>query len=139
MSDASVIETIIESSRRIAVVGLSDKPDRPSHGIAGILVDAGFEVIPVNPNVSEVLGRSAVATLEEIGDPVDIVDVFRRSEHAPDIVRAAIGAGARAVWLQLGVRSEEARRLATDAGLLYVEDECLGVHVDRARHRHDES
>ena len=137
MSDSSVIETIIGSCRRVAVVGLSDKPDRPSNGVASLLLDAGFEVVPVNPNVTEVFGIPAAPSLAEVEGPVDVVDVFRRPEHAPQIVRDAIAVGARAVWLQLGLHSEEARRLANDAGLLYVEDECLGVHVGRARHRHE--
>ena len=137
MSDSSVIETIIGSCRRIAVVGLSDKPDRASNGVASLLLDAGFEVIPVNPNVTEVFGLPAAPSLAEVEGPVDLVDVFRRPEHAPQVVRDAIAVGARAVWLQLGLRSEEARRIANDAGLLYVEDECLGVHVDLARHRHE--
>ena len=131
------IATVLEDTRRIAVVGASANPARPSHRVVRTLIDAGYEVIPVNPRYDEVLGRPAVDRLAEIEGPIDLVDVFRRSEQLPGVVREAIAVGARAVWLQLGLRSEEARRLATDAGLRYVEDAGLGVEVDAARHRHD--
>lgn len=132
----SEIELVLEETRRIAVVGASDKPYRSSNGVFGVLVEAGYEVIPVNPNVAEVHGVPAVPTLADIDGPVDLVDVFRRIEHVPEVAREAVAIGARSLWLQVGLRSDEARRIATDGGLRYVEDECLGVLVDRTRHAH---
>lgn len=133
------ITAILASARRIAVVGASDDPSRPSHGVMRSLIDAGFDVTPVTPKYASVHGIPAVATLEEMEGPIDLVDVFRRPEHAPDVVRQAVHAGARGVWLQQGIRSGEARRLAADAGLWYVEDECLAVVVRREQHRCEES
>jgi uncharacterized protein len=129
-------ERIVDTCRRIAVVGASSDPRRPSHGVVSVLLDAGFEVVPVNPNVAAVRGIPAVPSLTEVPGRIDLVDVFRRAEHAPAIAREAVAVGAQALWLQLGVRSEEARRIATDGGLRYVEDACLAVAVDSARHQH---
>lgn len=134
----SEIDVVIEDARRIAVVGASPDPTRPSNGVMRVLLEAGFDVVPVNPNAEQVCGIDAVDRLAEVSGPIDIVDVFRRSEHAPGIAREAVAAGARALWLQVGVRSDEAQRIATDGGLRYVEDACLGVAVDRARHAHTE-
>jgi predicted CoA-binding protein len=106
-------------------VGLSPKPFRASHGVAEYLQSAGYRIIPVNPNVSEVLGEKAYAQLEEIPEKVDIVDVFRRSEAVPEIVDAAIHIGARAVWMQEGVSHEAAAAKARRAGLLVVMDTCI--------------
>ena len=131
------IAAVLEDTRRIAVVGASADPARPSHHVMRTLIDAGFEVIPVNPRYEEVHGLPAVDRLSDIEGPIDLVDVFRRSEVAPDVVREAVAVGARAVWLQLGLRSEEASRIATDAGLRYVEDACLALEVDAVRHRHE--
>jgi uncharacterized protein len=130
------IEAVIEATRRIAMVGASPNPTRPSNGVCRVLLDAGYEVIPVNPNADEVCGVAAVDHLSDIEGPIDLVDVFRRVEHAPGIARDAVAVGARALWLQVGLRSAEARRIATDGGLRYVEDACLGVVVDRTRHAH---
>src|SRR5437899_3254715 len=101
-SDAQLGE-ILTSARSIAVVGASSKIDRPSHGIMRILIAAGFRVIPVTPNEASVLGRKAYASLEEITEPVDIVDVFRRAEEAPAIAEQAVKIGAKVLWLQLGI------------------------------------
>lgn len=128
-----VIRTILGRSRRIAVVGASPDPSRPSHGVVTRLVRAGFEVVPVNPNTPQVQGLPTVPSLAEVAGQVDLVDVFRRPEHAPDLVRQAVEVEAGAVWLQLGVVSPEAARLAAEAGLPYVEDACLAVEVDRHR------
>ena len=135
--DDDTIAGILAETRRIAVVGASANPSRPSHRVMKSLLDAGYEVVPVNPNAATVHGIEALDSLDDLTEPVDLVDVFRRAEAAPDVARAAARIGARALWLQQGLRSEEARRLATDAGLRYVEDQCLAVVVDRARHRHD--
>jgi uncharacterized protein len=124
------IRSILATARRIAVVGASDHPYRPSHGVVRRLLVLGYEVVPVNPNVTEVLGVRAVPSLEEIDGPIDLVDVFRRSEHTPEVVERAIEVGASAVWLQSGVRSDAARALAEEAGLRYVEDACLAVEAE---------
>jgi uncharacterized protein len=121
------LTALLADARRIAVVGLSSKPHRPSHEVARHLIDRGYEITPVNPNEREVLGRPAVASLRDLERPVDIVDVFRRPEHAPGIAADAVAIGAGLLWLQSGVTSAEARRIAADAGLAYVEDQCLGV------------
>jgi uncharacterized protein len=118
---------ILADSRTIALVGASPKPWRPSHGVMRYLLGAGYRVIPVRPGVDEVLGVACVASLAEIDEPIDLVDVFRRSEHTPDVAREAVDAGARALWLQLGVVSDEARRIAADGRLDYVEDLCTAV------------
>ncbi|MEX2503985.1 MAG: CoA-binding protein [Egicoccus sp.] len=129
MADDDVIAGLLASTRRIAVVGASDDPNRPSHGVMTRVLQAGFEVVPVNPNATTVLGIPAVASLAEIDGPVDLVDVFRRVEHTPGVVREAAAIGAPAVWLQSGLRSAEARRLADEAEMTYVEDRCLAVEV----------
>ena len=131
----SDIAAILERTRRIAVVGASDDPRRPSYGVVGRLITAGYEVIPVNPNLASVHGIPAFAHLEEVEGPIDLVDVFRRAEYAPQIARDAVAVGAGAVWLQQGVRSREARTIAADGGLGYVEDACLAVEVVLGRHR----
>jgi uncharacterized protein len=126
------IEQILRESSRIAVVGVSTNPAKAAYSIPATLQSAGFNIIPVNPTAEEVLGQPAKATLDEIEEPVDVVQVFRPSEEAPDIARAAARIGAHVVWLQLGLHSEEARRIATEAGMDYVEDRCMGV--ERARY-----
>lgn len=129
MRDDGLIENLLATTRRIAVVGASDHPNRPSYGVVARVLQAGFEVVPVNPNATTVHGIPAVASLADIDGPVDLVDVFRRIEHVPDVVREAAAIGAPAVWLQSGLRSPEARRLADEAGMTYVEDRCLAVEV----------
>ncbi|MEX1162391.1 MAG: CoA-binding protein [Nitriliruptor sp.] len=128
----AVIRSVLSESRRIAVVGASQDPGRPSHGVIRRLLDMGYAIVPVNPNASRIHGLDVHPSLEDVGGPVDIVDVFRRSEHAPEVATAAVAAGAKALWLQQGVRSDEARAIAEDAGLLYVEDACLAVEAERA-------
>jgi uncharacterized protein len=121
-------EDILRESRTIALVGASPNPDKPSHGVMRYLLSQGYRVIPVRPlDCDEVLGIPCVATLAEIDGPIDLVDVFRRPEHTPQHAREAVDAGAAALWLQLGIRSEEARRIATEGGLDYVEDLCTAV------------
>lgn len=118
-------DKILRSARTIAVVGLSANPRRPSHGVARYLQRAGYRIIPVNPNVSEVLGERAYATLSELPGPVDVVEVFRRSEYAGAIVDEAIAIGAGAVWLQDGVVDDAAAQRARAAGLDVVMDDCM--------------
>jgi predicted CoA-binding protein len=121
---ASIAE-ILRQARTIAVVGLSGKPWRPSYGVAEYLQRAGYRIIPVNPNESEVLGEKAYPSLEAIPERVDIVNVFRRSEFVPEIIEAAIRIGARVVWLQEGVRHDEAAEKARQAGLDVIQDRCI--------------
>jgi predicted CoA-binding protein len=119
---------ILRDARTIAVVGASPKPWRPSHDIMRYLLAQGYRVIPVRPaDCDEVLGVPCVRSLAEIGEPVDLVDVFRRSEFCGDVARDAVAAGAGALWLQLGIVSAEARGVAEDAGLDYVENACTKV------------
>ena len=119
---------ILRDARTIAVVGASPRPDRPSHGVMRYLLERGYRVIPVRPrDCDEVLGVPCVASLAEIGEPVDLVDVFRRPEFCADVAREAVAAGAGALWLQLGIVSPEARRIAVDARLDYVENLCTAV------------
>jgi predicted CoA-binding protein len=121
-------EQILRETRTIALVGASPRPDRPSHGVMRYLLAAGYRVIPVRPrDCDEILGVPCVATLAEIEEPIDLVDVFRRSEYTPVVARDAVAAEAKALWLQLGVVSSEARRIADDAGLDYVENACTAV------------
>lgn len=116
---------LLKASRTIAVVGLSSSKFRPSYGVADAMQRAGYKIIPVNPNETEVLNQHAVARLEDIREPVDIVDVFRRSELVPEVAASAIAIGAKALWLQEGVIHEEAAERARDAGLFVVMDLCI--------------
>lgn len=121
-------EQILREAHTIALVGASPNPSRPAHGVMRYLLAAGYRVIPVRPlDCDEVLGVPCVSSLAEIDEPIDLVDVFRRKEAAPEHAREAVDAGASAFWLQLGLRSREARRICTDAGLDYVEDACTAV------------
>ena len=126
-------EQILAEARTIALVGASPRPDRPSHGVMRYLLAQGYRVIPVRPrDCDEILGVPCVATLAEVEEPIDLVDVFRRPESCPEVARQAVAAGAGALWLQLGIVSEEARRIATAGGLDYVEDECTAIVHRRA-------
>jgi predicted CoA-binding protein len=125
--DLAVIERLVRESRTVAVVGLSDKPARPSFGVARYLVRAGLTVYPVNPTLTSWEGLTAYKSLADVPAPIDIVDVFRRTEHALGVAREAVAAGAGALWLQLGVISPEAATVAADAGLDVVVDRCLAV------------
>jgi uncharacterized protein len=120
-------EQILAEAKTIALVGASPRPHRPSHGVMRYLLGAGYRVIPVRPRVDEVLGVPAVASLAEIEEPIDLVDVFRRAEFTPDVARDAVAAGAKALWLQLGIVSSEARAIAEAADMDYVEDLCTAV------------
>src|SRR3954454_19240781 len=128
---------ILSAARTIAVVGASQKEWRPSHYIMRYLLQQGYRCIPVRPaGCDEVLGVPCVSSLAEIGEPIDLIDVFRRAEFCGDVAREAVASGAKALWLQSGVVSPEARRVAEAAGLEYVEDECtMVVHRLHVRHR----
>jgi len=119
------IAAILKSAKTIAVVGLSSKPHRASFGVARYLQSVGYRIVPVNPHESEVLGERAYARLEDVPVRIDAVDVFRRSEHVPEIVESAIRVGAKAIWLQEGVVHEGAAERARQAGLLVVMDRCM--------------
>ncbi|MHB8527376.1 MAG: CoA-binding protein [Candidatus Acidiferrales bacterium] len=128
------IRALLETSRTIAVVGLSSNKMRPSYGVAEYMQRAGYKIVPVNPNETEVLGERAVARLEDIRGRVDIVDIFRRSEFVPELIESAIAIGAKAVWMQEGVIHEAAAERARAAGLQVVMDKCiLKEHARRFR------
>jgi len=119
------IGKILSGTRTAAVVGISDKPDRPSHGVAKYLQDRGYRIIPVNPMIVEVLGEKAYRSLSEIPEKVDLVDVFRKSEYVPPIAEEAVRIGARFFWMQEGVVSERAREILDAAGIPWVMDRCV--------------
>jgi len=134
INDPETIKRILDECRTIAVVGLSSKSTRPSHGVAAYMQRAGYRVTPVNPNENEVLGEKSYASLAEVSGRIDLVDVFRRSEEAGAAVDEAIVIGARAVWLQEGVIDHAAAQRAVDAGLLVVMDHCwLKEHARRKK------
>ena len=124
--------TVVAYAKTIAVVGISENPEKPSHTVPAQLQEAGLRVIPVNPSATTVLGEQAHASLEDVDEPVDVVDVFRPAEEAPSIAKQAVAIGAKALWLQKGLVSDEARTIAESAGLDYVEDRCMGVEVSKA-------
>ena len=119
------ISEILRVYRTIAVVGLSAKRYRPSYGVAEYMQRAGYRIIPVNPHETEILGEKCYPDVESVPEPIDIVDIFRRSEFVPEIVEAAIRKGAKVVWMQEGVIHEEAARRAQEAGLEVVMDRCI--------------
>jgi len=131
--EAAAVDRMLKG-KRIAIVGASDDPMRPSNGIAGYLLAHAFDIVPVNPNHDQVLGRKCFARLADIPGKVDIVNVFRRPLACADVVREAIAIGAKGVWLQSGIRNEEAKRLADEAGIDFVQDRCIMVeHMSRRR------
>jgi len=121
----SEIARILNESKTVAVVGISEKPDRPSHRVAEYLKRAGYKVIPVNPTLTEVLGQKCYPDLESIPGKIDVVDVFRKPETVMPVVESAIKVGAKTVWMQEGIINEDAARRATDAGLNVVMDRCM--------------
>ncbi len=134
MSDSDLIAQIFNSSKAIAVVGLSSDRMRPSYHVAEYLKSVGYRIIPVNPHVTEVLGEKSYSRLQDVPVPVDIVDIFRRSEFVPEIVGAAIQIGVRCVWMQEGVMHAEAAERARAAGILVVMNLCIfKEHSRRAR------
>ena len=124
-SDGAAIASLLRSARTIAVVGLSNKRWRPSYGVSEYMQRAGYRIIPVNPAIDEALGEKCYPDLDSAPGPIDIVNVFRRSEAAPEIVEAAIRIGAKAVWMQEGVVHPAAAARARAAGLIVVMDRCL--------------
>ena len=132
MTTDAELRDILTSVKTIAVVGWSPKPDRPSHGVAAFLKRRGYRVIPVNPGQAgqEALGETVVATLAEAG-PVDMVDIFRRSEEAGAVADEAVAQGAKVVWMQLGVEDEAAADRARQAGLRVVMNRCPAIEIPR--------
>ena len=121
------LRQILVATRTIAVVGLSDKPDRPSHSIPAYLQKQGYRIIPVNPKLTEALGEKAYPGLRDVPVSVDVVQIFRRAEDVPPIVEDAIGIGAKVVWMQPGIVNEAAAACAESAGLTVVMDTCMGA------------
>lgn len=132
-AEADALRSLLKDARTVAVVGLSSKPWRASYEIAAYLQEHGYRVVPVNPAETEVLGEPAYATLADIPRDieVDVVDVFRRAEHTPEIARQAVEIGAKVLWLQEGIVNDEAARIATDGGL----DVIMGVCIRHVRER----
>ncbi|MEE9447828.1 MAG: CoA-binding protein [Arenicellales bacterium] len=125
------IQTILRESKVIAIVGLSPKPERASHMVAAYLKKVGYTIIPVNPGHSQILDGTSYASLKEIPHKVDIVDVFRRAEHTPEIAQAAVDIGAKVLWLQLGISSEVSEKIALTNGLKVVMDKCIKIEHAR--------
>jgi predicted CoA-binding protein len=126
---------ILASFHTWAVVGLSDKPHRPSHSVASLLQQRGYRIVPVNPRLTSVLGESCYPKLSAIPFPVEVVDIFRRSSEAGAVVDEAIAVGAKAVWMQLGVIDEAAAQRARAAGLAVVMDRCPAIELGRGAGR----
>ncbi|ARR54412.1 CoA-binding protein [Rhizorhabdus wittichii DC-6] len=127
------IADLLRTAKTIAMVGASDRPDRPSHGVMRFLLSRGYDVIPVNPQLAgqRIHDRPVLASLDEIRVPVDIVDIFRNSTAAGPVIDAAIAAGAKAVWTQLGVFNDEAVARAEAAGLKAVVNRCPAIEIPR--------
>ncbi len=131
--DDAYLRAILTRTRLIAMVGASPNPARPSYGVMAFLLAKGYRVIPVNPGAAGTLihGQTCVAALSDIGEPVDLIDVFRTSDAVPGIVEEAITIGAKAIWLQLGVRHDEAAARAEAAGIDVVMDRCPAIEMPR--------
>ena len=135
----STEEKILNSSRTIAIVGLSPKPDRPSYKVASYLKKQGYNIIPVNPTEQEILGERCYPDLASVPTSIDVVDIFRRSEEVPPIVAEAITIGAKAVWMQEGVKNDDAGSRAREAGLMVVMDKCMRKEHLKLHGRADEA
>jgi predicted CoA-binding protein len=131
MNDINTLRRILIDNKRVAIVGLSDDWSRPSNFVGKYLLEHGFEVIPVNPKYDEILGQKCYADLKDIPTPVDMVDLFQRSDRIPPFVDDAIKIGAKVVWMQLGIINEEAAQKARDAGLEVVMDRCVKIEYAR--------
>jgi len=122
-----VITELLTSARTIAVVGLSTHPFKAAHSVPAAMQAAGYTIVPVHPTAREILGQRAYRSLLDVPTKIDIVEVFRPADEAPAIAEQAVRVGAGALWLQLGLRSDQARRIAIEGGLRYVEDRCMAV------------
>lgn len=121
------IKEILQKTKTIAVVGLSDKPDRTSYQVSKAMQDAGYKIIPVNPTIKESLGEKAVSSLSEIKDSIDLINVFRRSEFLPDLAREAVDTKAKVFWAQQGVQDEDTYHYLTEQGMTVLMDLCIKV------------
>lgn len=121
------IKKILQESKRIAVVGLSDKPERTSYMVAEAMQNAGYEIIPVNPTADEILGVKAVKSLKDIEGPIDIVNVFRRSEYLPEVAKETVEVGAKVFWAQLGLENQEAYDYLKEHNVTTIMDRCIKV------------
>jgi uncharacterized protein len=126
-----LVEHLLRSYGTITVVGASNAASKAAHSVPAHMQQHGWRIIPVNPRAEEILGEPVYRSLAEIPEPVGLVDVFRPSPETPEVARQAVEAGATALWLQLGIRSDEARAIAERAGLIYVEDRCLIIEQRR--------
>ena len=134
LANADAILELLKKYKTIAVVGLSSNPMRPSYGVTEYMQAAGYRIIPVNPNETEVLGERSYARLEDVPEKIEIVNVFRRAVEVPPVVGSAIRVGAKVVWMQMGIENEEAAEKARSAGLVAIQDACILVeHRRRAR------
>jgi uncharacterized protein len=125
-TDIEDLRRIYDRTKTIAVVGASNNPTKPAHSIPRYLQEEGFRIVPVNPTEREVLGERAYPSLGDIEEPIDVVDVFRPAEETPDIARQAVEMGAKVLWLQEGIHSDEAARIARQGGLEFVSNRCMG-------------
>ncbi|OXM85905.1 CoA-binding protein [Paenibacillus rigui] len=121
------IKQLLVAANRVAVVGLSDKPDRVSYMVSEAMQKKGYKIIPVNPNATEILGEICYPSLSDIPEPVDIVNVFRKSEHVVPVAEEAVKIKAKVFWLQLGIYNEEAAKIANAGGLKVIMDRCIKV------------
>jgi predicted CoA-binding protein len=133
-ASADPVLEILKTYKSIAVVGLSSNPMRPSHAVTEYMQRAGYRIIPVNPNETEVLGEKSYARLEDVPEKIEIVDIFRRAEEVPGVVESAIRVGAKVVWMQLGIENEEAAEKARAAGIVVVENACMLIEHRKRLH-----
>jgi predicted CoA-binding protein len=127
MYSDQMLRDILVSTKTIATVGISSNPEKVSYGVGAYLLERGYRVIPVNPTAEEILGEKAYPDLVSVPEKIDVVQVFRRPEDVPPVVKSAIKAGAKVVWMQLGIVNEEAAQTAREAGLQVVMDRCMRV------------
>jgi hypothetical protein len=132
--DADPIQRFLHRYRTVAVVGLSSNPTRASHRVSSYMQDSGYRIIPVNPNEREVLGQISYSRLGDVPEPIDIVDIFHRSENVPSVVEDAIRVGAKLIWMQLGIENDPAAQQAIAAGIPVVMDCCILIEHRRRRH-----
>ena len=129
--DDEQIRILLKNSATIAVVGISGNPERDSYKVAEYLQKQGYKIIPINPAIKEVLGEKAYSNLTQVSMPVDIIDVFRRNEEVPGVIKEALKLKPKAIWLQLGVINEEAAKQAIEAGLTIIMDRCIKIEHNR--------
>lgn len=133
MDTDAAVEKILRTYDTITVVGASDAQDKPAHYVPDHMRGHGWRIVPVNPRGGTILGETAYESLADVPEPVGVVNVFRPSMHTPEVARQAVAAGATALWLQLHIASDESRRIAEDAGLVYVENRCMIIEQRRLR------